>query len=124
MGIQNHDKQDAHDFGVSCDGDAERGPQDDFCATGIKACNPDSPLMVFIIKMIPTNDKSCFNDFGRVFYGSVATGQKVRIIGPNYVSDGKNDFNIKKIQRNVFMMGAKVEAIPDVPCGHFCPHRF
>jgi elongation factor 2 len=94
------------------------GPQDDPCATAIKACNPEGPLMVFISKMIPTNDKGRFYAFGRVFSGTVATGQKVRIMGPNYVPGSKNDLNIKNIQRTVLMMGGKVEAIPDVPCGN------
>jgi elongation factor 2 len=74
--------------------------------------------MVFISKMIPTNDKGRFYAFGRVFSGTVATGQKVRIMGPNYVPGGKTDLNIKNIQRTVLMMGGKVEAIPDVPCGN------
>ena len=74
--------------------------------------------MVFISKMIPTNDKGRFYAFGRVFSGTVATGQKVRIMGPNYVPGGKADLNIKNIQRTVLMMGGKVEAIPDVPCGN------
>jgi elongation factor 2 len=91
---------------------------DDACATGIKQCNPDGPLMVFISKMVPTNDKGRFYAFGRVFSGTVSTGQKVRIMGPNYVPGSKTDLNIKNIQRTVLMMGGKVEAIPDVPCGN------
>jgi elongation factor 2 len=94
------------------------GPQDDPCAMGIKKCDPEGPLMIFISKMIPTNDKGRFYAFGRVFSGTVSTGQKVRIMGPNYVPGSKNDLNIKNIQRTVLMMGGKVEAIPDVPCGN------
>jgi elongation factor 2 len=74
--------------------------------------------MVFISKMIPTNDKGRFYAFGRVFSGVVKTGQKVRIMGPNYVPGKKGDLNIKNIQRTVIMMGAKVEAVQDVPCGN------
>jgi elongation factor 2 len=94
------------------------GPQDDACAMAIKKCDPQGPLMCFISKMIPTNDKGRFYAFGRVFSGTIATGQKVRIMGPNYVPGGKNDLNIKNIQRTVIMMGGKAEAIPDVPCGN------
>ena len=94
------------------------GPQDDVCAMSIKRCDPNGPLMIFISKMIPTNDKGRFYAFGRVFSGTVATGQKVRIMGPNYVPGGKTDLNIKNIQRTVLMMGGKVESIPDVPCGN------
>ena len=74
--------------------------------------------MIFISKMVPTNDKGRFYAFGRVFSGVVATGQKVRIMGPNYAPGSKTDLNIKNIQRTVIMMGGKVEAVPDVPCGN------
>jgi len=68
--------------------------------------------------MIPTNDKGRFYAFGRVFSGTVSTGQKVRILGPNYKPGSKNDLNVKNIQRTVLMMGGKVEAISDIPCGN------
>ena len=68
--------------------------------------------------MIPTNDKGRFYAFGRVFSGTVASGQKVRIQGPNYVPGSKQDLNVKNVQRTVIMMGGKVEAVPDVPCGN------
>jgi elongation factor 2 len=94
------------------------GPQGDASFNSIKNCDKDGPLMVFISKMVPTNDKGRFYAFGRVFAGVVSTGQKVRIMGPNYVPGSKNDLNIKNIQRTVIMMAGKVEAVPDVPCGN------
>ena len=94
------------------------GPIDDPCGQAIKNCDQKGPLMVFISKMVPTNDKGRFYAFGRVFSGVVQTGQKVRIMGPNYTPGSKNDLNIKNIQRTVLMMGGKVEAVPDVPCGN------
>lgn len=94
------------------------GPQDDASCTAIKNCDKDGPLMVFISKMVPTNDKGRFYAFGRVFSGIISTGQKVRIMGPNYTPGSKNDLHIKNIQRTVIMMAGKVEAVPDVPCGN------
>lgn len=94
------------------------GPIDDPCGQAIKNCDQKGPLMVFISKMVPTNDKGRFYAFGRVFSGIVQTGQKVRIMGPNYTPGSKNDLNVKNIQRTVLMMGGKVEAVPDVPCGN------
>ena len=96
------------------------GPIDDASGQAIMNCDKDGPLMCFISKMVPTNDKGRFYAFGRVFSGVVSTGQKVRIMGPNYVPGSKNDLNIKNIQRTVIMMGGKVEAVPDVPCGNTC----
>jgi len=65
------------------------GPIGDVSGQAIMKCDKDGPLMIFISKMIPTNDKGRFYAFGRVFSGIVSTGQKVRIMGPNYVPGSK-----------------------------------
>merc|ERR1712125_28707 len=94
------------------------GPMDDEAAQAIRACDKDGPLMMFVSEMIPTSDKGRFYAFGRVFAGTVATGQKVRIQGPHYKPGGKEDLNVKSIQRTVLMMGRTTEQIQDVPCGN------
>jgi translation elongation factor EF-G len=38
---------------------------------GIKNCDPEAPLMMYISKMVPTTDKGRFYAFGRVFSGKV-----------------------------------------------------
>merc|ERR1711931_139281 len=96
------------------------GPNDDECALGIKNCNPEAPLMMYVSKMVPTSDKGRFYAFGRVFSGICETGQKVRIMGPNFVFGKKEDLNVKSIQRTILMMGRTVEPIPSVPCGNIC----
>ena len=94
------------------------GPHDDPCALGIKQCDPKAPLMMYVSKMVPTSDKGRFYAFGRVFSGTIATGQKVRIMGPNYIPGKKDDLFLKSIQRTVLMMGRYTEAIDDVPVGN------
>lgn len=47
----------------------------------------------------------------------VATGSKVRIMGPNYVPGQKKDLYVKTVQRTVLCMGRRQEAVEDVPCG-------
>lgn len=94
------------------------GPQDDEVAVAIRNCDPEGPLMMYVSKMVPTTDKGRFYAFGRVFAGKVATGQKVRIMGPNFVPGKKEDLYIKPIQRTILMMGRYIEAIEDVPCGN------
>jgi len=81
------------------------GPQDDPCAMGIKTCDPEAPLMMYISKMVPTSDKGRFYAFGRVFSGVVATGMKARIMGSNFKPGKKEDLYVKNIQRTVLMMG-------------------
>lgn len=94
------------------------GPMDDAAAMAIKNCDPDGPLMMYVSKMVPTSEKGRFYAFGRVFSGVIATGQTVRIMGPDYVPGKKTDLHVKKIQRTVLMMGRYVEQLPDCPCGN------
>merc|ERR1712050_547734 len=94
------------------------GPADDAAANAIRACDPAGGLMMYVSKMVPTSDKGRFYAFGRVFSGTIATGQKVRIQGPHYKAGGKEDLNVKNIQRTVLMMGRTTEQIADVPCGN------
>lgn len=96
------------------------GPADDEAAVAMKNCDPNGPLMMYISKMVPTSDKGRFYAFGRVFSGKIATGQKTRIMGPNYIPGKKDDLYEKSIQRTILMMGRYIEAIDDVPCGNIC----
>ncbi|KAJ1927755.1 translation elongation factor 2 [Tieghemiomyces parasiticus] len=94
------------------------GPQDDECAEGIRNCDPKAPLMLYVSKMVPTSDKGRFYAFGRVFSGTVSSGLKVRIQGPNFIPGKKEDLFIKSIQRTILMMGRYVEPIEDCPAGN------
>jgi elongation factor 2 len=96
------------------------GPHDDEAFLGMKSCDSNAPLMMYISKMVPTSDKGRFYAFGRVFSGTVATGQKCRIMGPNYIPGKKEDLCIKAIQRTILMMGRYTEPIENVPCGNIC----
>ena len=98
------------------------GPLDDATATAIRNCDtkPGAPLCMYISKMVPTSDKGRFYAFGRVFSGTIATGQKVRIMGPNYQPGKKTELWVKNIQRTVIMMGRYTEQVADVPAGNTC----
>ncbi|CEP60297.1 elongation factor 2 LALA0_S01e07492g [Lachancea lanzarotensis] len=94
------------------------GPNDDPACIAIKKCDPTSDLMLYVSKMVPTSDKGRFYAFGRVFAGTVKSGQKIRIQGPNFVPGKKDDLFIKAVQRVVLMMGRFVEPIDDCPAGN------
>merc|ERR1712087_910216 len=95
-------------------------PSDDAWFKGIATCDPEAPMVMYISKMIPTPDKGRFFAFGRVFSGTVKTGTKVRIMGPNYVQGKKEDLFVKSVQRTILMMGRKTEAVESVTCGNTC----
>jgi len=73
------------------------GPKDDPLMKAIQACDSKGPLMMYVSKMVPTTDKSRFFAFGRVFSGTIGTGMKVRIQGPNYIAGKKDDLFVKPI---------------------------
>ena len=87
---------------------------------GIKNCDTNGPVMMYVSKMIPTADKGRFTAFGRVFSGTIATGQKVRIMGPNYIPGKSSDLFVKNVTRTLIMMGGGIMAVDDVPCGNVC----
>ena len=74
--------------------------------------------MMYVSKMVPTADAGRFYAFGRVYAGTIATGKKCRIMGPNYVPGKKTDLKVKPVQRTVIMMGRGVDQVSDVPCGN------
>ncbi|KAF7324475.1 Elongation factor [Mycena kentingensis (nom. inval.)] len=102
------------------------GPADDESALAIRDCDPKGPLVVFISKMVPTPERGRFYAMGRVFSGTVRTGQAVRIQGPHYVPGAgggarrdKEDLYVgKSVQRVVLMMGRYVEPLADCPAGN------
>ena len=94
------------------------GPMDDESAIGIRDCNPNGPLVLYVSKMVPSADKGRFYALGRVFSGTVKSGPKIRIQGPNYVPGKKDDLFIKSIQRTVLMMGRSIDPIEDCPAGN------
>lgn len=94
------------------------GPQEDAVAESMRKCDPNGPVVCYISKMVPSADKGRFYAFGRIFSGTIASGQKVRIMGANFKPGKKDDMYEKNITRTVLMMGRTVESIPDVPCGN------
>ena len=66
-------------------------------------CDPKGPLMMYVSKMVPSTDKGRFYAVARVFSGTVSSGMKVRIMGPEYRPGNKmqTDLYIKGIQRYV-----------------------
>eukprot|EP01084_Bolivina_argentea_P169914 294489_1 len=89
-------------------------------AVSAEKLDTNGPLIMYISKMFPTAEKGRFYAFGRVFSGTIHTGQEVRIMGPQYESGGKKDLYMKKIQRMVILMGKYVERIDECPAGNLC----
>lgn len=119
------------------------GPMDDACATAIRTCDPNGPLMMYVSKMIPTNDGSRFYAFGRVFSGTLRVGATVRMQGPDYIPElaalgkadakegaaaastststkAKSDLHVKPITGACLMMGPMTENMASFGPGMMC----
>lgn len=94
------------------------GPLDDQVAASMRECNQSGPLMVYVSKMVPSTERGRFTAMGRVFSGTVESGQKVRIMGANYVFGGGTDAPVRGVQRVVVMMGRYQEAVRSIPAGN------
>ena len=105
-------------MGVTEQEDGTLVPNNDKYYQGLKGCDQNGPLLMYVSKMVPAADKGRFIAFGRVFSGKIKAGQKSRIMGPNHEYGTKKDMAVKNIQRTLLMMGRYQEAVEDVPCGN------
>lgn len=53
-------------------------------------CDPNGPLCIYISKMIPIGGER-LAAYGRIFSGTIKSGEKVRIMGTNYKAGNKNE---------------------------------
>eukprot|EP01018_Ginkgo_biloba_P003745 Gb_08962 [translate_table: standard] len=75
------------------------GPQDTPLVQAMKDCNPEGPLMVNVTKLYPKADCSVFDSFGRVYSGTIQTGQTVRVLGEGYSPDDEEDMAVKEVTK-------------------------
>lgn len=97
------------------------GPLNDIYANGIRTCDANGPLIVYISKMLPDNYGK-FIAFGRVFSGTLRSNHRVNILGDNYDSltrTGESYLN-KSIQRCCTVMVGKFETNESISCGNTC----
>jgi len=94
------------------------GPLDDATAQAIRVCDSKSGLAIYVSKMVPTSELGKFIALGRVFSGTVTSGQIVRILGPDYMHGQKKDLHITNIPQTLLMMGRNTEQVSHVPAGN------
>jgi elongation factor 2 len=101
------------------------GPLDDEAGVAIRECNPNGPAMMFVSKMVEAEDNKSFYAFGRVFSGTLRSGDKVLVMNSDYQHPDtlggkveKEASSLKRINRLVLMMVQNVETIDACPCGN------
>ncbi|KAJ3639023.1 hypothetical protein Zmor_022088 [Zophobas morio] len=68
-------------------------------ALGMLCCDPEAPLMIYIVKLFPSDDATHFYAFGRIMSGTVETGQKVRVLGEKYTLEDEEDMKKEVISK-------------------------
>lgn len=100
------------------------GSMDDEAAVAIRDCVvlDTAPLTMYISKMFHIKGNK-FTAFGRVFSGTISSGQKVRILSPKYIPNQSNskEVVVKTIEEVVIQMGQQAYfPIDTVPAGNLC----
>jgi U5 small nuclear ribonucleoprotein component len=75
------------------------GQQDSALVDAMKKCDSQGPLMVNVTKLYPKPDCSVFDAFGRVYSGTIQTGQTVRVLGEGYSPDDEEDMTVKEVTK-------------------------
>lgn len=95
--------------------------EDDEIYKGIKNCDPNGPTVFFTSLMVPVDKDgggSRFNAFGRLFSGTIKSGDKVTIMTENF-EHGQNKevmFN-KNVQKIIKMVAAKTYSLDESSAG-------
>ncbi|KAJ1988447.1 hypothetical protein GGI25_005268 [Coemansia spiralis] len=67
------------------------GNMDSTAALSMRGCNADGPLVIAAAKQYPSSDASVFYVLGRIFSGTINSGQTVRVLGENYMPGDDED---------------------------------
>lgn len=75
---------------------------------GVSMCNCDAtgPLMVNVVKLYNTPDGTKFLALGRIYSGTVRSGQRVRVLGESYSVDDDEDMSIAEVSA-IYIPGAR-----------------
>jgi U5 small nuclear ribonucleoprotein component len=60
-------------------------------AQGMRKCDPSGPLVINVAKLFNTPDGSKFLALGRIYSGTIKTGQSVKVLGEAYTQEDEED---------------------------------
>ena len=67
------------------------GDQTSKIADSVRAGDPSGNLLINVVKMFSAPDGNSFTALGRIYSGSVKSGDKVKILGEDYSEDDDED---------------------------------
>lgn len=82
------------------------GSQTSPLAKAMCSCDASGPLMINVVKLYNTPDGTKFLALGRIYSGTVRTGQRVRVLGEAYSTDDDEDMCLAEVSA-VYVPGAR-----------------
>ena len=93
------------------------GDMESDLAKSMLTCDSEGPVMITLSKMIPLRAKRIIA-MGRVFSGTVKTGQRIHCLLPGYSPGSKDRIFTTNIQMASILMGKDAEKVEGIPAGN------
>ena len=92
-------------------------PQGSFYSSAAAACDSAGPLLINVTKLCPTPDGGHFRALGRVFAGTLAAGDRVRVLGEAYSPLDEEDSGVATVARVLLPAGRDEVEVRSVGAG-------
>jgi 116 kDa U5 small nuclear ribonucleoprotein component len=73
------------------------GPMDSHVAASMVACDATATLMIHCVKMYAADDGQTFSVLGRIYSGTVAPGDRVKVLGEGYSPEDDEDMALATV---------------------------
>eukprot|EP01038_Epipyxis_sp_PR26KG_P009217 gene9217-12428_t len=73
------------------------GPQSSSLAKSMIGCKSAGPLVINIVKLYNTPDGNKFLSLGRIYSGTIRSGQRVRVLGEGYTQEDDEDMAVVEV---------------------------
>ncbi|KAJ2514081.1 hypothetical protein H4217_005957 [Coemansia sp. RSA 1939] len=73
------------------------GSMDSATALAMRSCDADGPLVISAVKQYPSSDASAFYVLGRIFSGTLNSGQSVRVLGEGFMPGDDEDMALATV---------------------------
>ena len=84
----------------------------------ISAGKADGPLLLNIVKLYHAKDYKSFYAFGRVVSGTIKKGDRLKIMGENYLAGDEEDLFVKNAGKIYLLQGRYRLEVPEAVAGN------
>ncbi|KAI8350399.1 P-loop containing nucleoside triphosphate hydrolase protein [Blakeslea trispora] len=95
------------------------GPVSSDVVASMMRCDAEGELMIQVTKLYNNESATEFQALGRVFSGSIKSGQIVRVLGENYSVDDEEDMAMQKVENTWIFESRYRIPVEGVPAGNW-----